>query len=159
MLEVRSERVRDEFIGREDSTHARTLENSDVGDMTKLSFVPDQEMRCWMPGSSSILFPKIVSRWRQKREDQRKKHILVELVNESCLDDFWLLSCRRSANSRIRSIRRIVPSFSAIGDSSHSVVSAMRARGRRGDIHRMLTRRRKYRNVSCPAGGVWYPGK
>lgn len=75
MLEVRSERVRDEFIGREDSTHARTLENSDVGDMTKLSFVPDHEMRCWMPGSSNILFPKIVSRWRQKREaPPPKKH-------------------------------------------------------------------------------------
>jgi hypothetical protein len=64
MFEVRSARVRDEFIGKEDSTHARTLENSDVGDMTKLSFVPDQEMRCWMLGSSSILFSKNVSRWR-----------------------------------------------------------------------------------------------
>ena len=58
MFEVRSARVRDEFIGKEDSTHARTLENSDVGDMTKLSFVPDQEMRCWMLGSSSILFSR-----------------------------------------------------------------------------------------------------
>ena len=27
-------------------THARTLENSDVGDMTKLSFELDHEMRC-----------------------------------------------------------------------------------------------------------------
>jgi hypothetical protein len=39
-----------------DSTYARTLENSDVGDITKLSFVFDQEMRCWMPGSSNMLF-------------------------------------------------------------------------------------------------------
>lgn len=27
-------------------TDARTLENSDVGDMTKLSFVLDQDIRC-----------------------------------------------------------------------------------------------------------------
>lgn len=37
-------------------TNARTFENSDVGDITKLSLVFDQEIRCWMPGSSSILF-------------------------------------------------------------------------------------------------------
>lgn len=36
-------------------TYARTLENSVDGDMTKLSFELDQEMRCWMVWSSSIL--------------------------------------------------------------------------------------------------------
>ena len=36
-------------------TYDRTLENSDVGDMTKLSLVLDQEIRCWMAGSSSML--------------------------------------------------------------------------------------------------------
>lgn len=36
-------------------TDARTLENSEVGDMTKLSLELDHEMRCWMLGSSSIL--------------------------------------------------------------------------------------------------------
>ena len=36
-------------------TYDRTLENSDVGDMTKLSLVLDQEIRCWMDGSSSML--------------------------------------------------------------------------------------------------------
>lgn len=29
-------------------THARTLENSEDGDMTKLSFELDHEIRCWM---------------------------------------------------------------------------------------------------------------
>lgn len=29
-----------------EATHARTLENSEVGDITKLSLVLDQEMRC-----------------------------------------------------------------------------------------------------------------
>lgn len=29
-------------------TYARTFENSEDGDMTKLSLVLDQEMRCWM---------------------------------------------------------------------------------------------------------------
>jgi hypothetical protein len=58
VLEVRAARVSESLIGRgsrADSTHAKTLENSDVGDMTKLSLVPDHEMRCWMLGSSSIL--------------------------------------------------------------------------------------------------------
>lgn len=36
-------------------TDASTLENSEVGDITKLSLVLDQEMRCWMVLSSSIL--------------------------------------------------------------------------------------------------------
>lgn len=38
------------------NTNERTFENSDVGDMTKLSLVLDQEIRCWIPGSSNILF-------------------------------------------------------------------------------------------------------
>lgn len=36
-------------------THERTFENSDVGDMTKLSFVLDHDIKCWMLGSSNIL--------------------------------------------------------------------------------------------------------
>lgn len=36
-------------------TDARTLENSDVGDITKLSLVPDQAIKCRMLESSSIL--------------------------------------------------------------------------------------------------------
>jgi hypothetical protein len=36
-------------------TYARTFENSEDGDMTKLSLVLDQEMRCWMVWSSNIL--------------------------------------------------------------------------------------------------------
>lgn len=35
--------------------HARTLENSGDGDMTKLSLEVDQEMRLWMLRSSSML--------------------------------------------------------------------------------------------------------
>ena len=36
-------------------TYDRTFENSLEGDMTKLSFVLDQEIRCWMLWSSSML--------------------------------------------------------------------------------------------------------
>lgn len=36
-------------------TYANTLENSEVGDMTKLSFEVDHEIRCWILWSSSIL--------------------------------------------------------------------------------------------------------
>jgi hypothetical protein len=36
-------------------TYDKTLENSLEGDMTKLSFVLAQEMRCWMLWSSSML--------------------------------------------------------------------------------------------------------
>jgi hypothetical protein len=36
-------------------TYDKTLENSLDGDMTKLSFVLDHEMRCWMLWSSSML--------------------------------------------------------------------------------------------------------
>lgn len=36
-------------------TYDRTFENSLEGDMTKLSFVLAQEMRCWMLWSSSML--------------------------------------------------------------------------------------------------------
>lgn len=36
-------------------TDARTLENSEVGDMTKLSLLLDQDIKCWIPESSSIL--------------------------------------------------------------------------------------------------------
>lgn len=42
-------------------TDARTLENSEVGDMTKLSLVLDQDMRCRMLVSSSILFWKLAT--------------------------------------------------------------------------------------------------
>jgi len=35
--------------------YAKTFENSDDGDITKLSFELDHEMRCWILWSSSIL--------------------------------------------------------------------------------------------------------
>lgn len=38
------------------STYDRTLEKSLEGDMTKLSFVLDHEIRCWMLWSSSMLW-------------------------------------------------------------------------------------------------------
>ena len=38
-----------------EQTHESTLEKSVDGDMTKLSFVVDQEIRCWMFRSSSML--------------------------------------------------------------------------------------------------------
>ena len=39
------------------STYDKTFENSLEGDMTKLSFVLDQEIRCWILWSSSMLRP------------------------------------------------------------------------------------------------------
>lgn len=36
-------------------THLKTLENSPVGATTKLSFDGDQEIKCWILESSSIL--------------------------------------------------------------------------------------------------------
>ena len=48
--------VRDVGLYR-DSTYARTFEKSLEGDMTKLSLPFDQEIRCCMFGSSSILVP------------------------------------------------------------------------------------------------------
>lgn len=38
-------------------TYDKTFENSLEGDMTKLSFVLDQEIRCWILWSSSMLCP------------------------------------------------------------------------------------------------------
>lgn len=42
-------------------TYARTLEKSFEGDMRKLSWDGDHEIRCWMLGSSSILRVWLVS--------------------------------------------------------------------------------------------------
>lgn len=41
--------------GNVEETHARTLENSEEGDMTKLSFVLDHDIRCWILWSSNML--------------------------------------------------------------------------------------------------------
>lgn len=35
-------------LGAGGPSYARTLENSEVGDMTKLSFVLDHEIKCWI---------------------------------------------------------------------------------------------------------------
>lgn len=52
-------------------THARTFENSEDGDMTKLSLELDQEMRCCILWSSSMLLAcqrlQDQSPWTRKR--------------------------------------------------------------------------------------------
>ena len=71
--------------------------------MTKLSFVFDQEIRCWILGSSSILL-RIVShglclKRGVKNCCRRWVDVLIELVDESRLHDLRLLSCGGSSDS------------------------------------------------------------
>jgi hypothetical protein len=44
-----------------DAAHARTFENSVEGDMTKLSLVLDQEIKCCILWSSSMLHKRSVT--------------------------------------------------------------------------------------------------
>ena len=53
------------------ATDAKTLENSEVGDITKLSLVLDHDIRCWIVVSSSILRSGLVT-VVQKRSGARK---------------------------------------------------------------------------------------
>lgn len=62
-----------------EKTYARTLENSEVGDMTKLSFEFDHEIKCWIDMSSSILYiPREkgrVSKRKQGFQEHRPTHL------------------------------------------------------------------------------------
>lgn len=79
--------------------------------MTKLSLVLDQEMRCWMLPSSSMLSHGLVTgAWNVPEPT----NVLVELMNERSLYHFGLLGGSSSPNGRIRWIAR-VPRFGAIG--------------------------------------------
>jgi hypothetical protein len=77
--------------GRYGGAYLKTLENSPVGDTTKLSFEGDQEIRCWILASSSML--QLIVSWpvpsNPRPKDQRC--ILVKLVDKSRLY-FWLLN-------------------------------------------------------------------
>lgn len=64
-------------------TYDRTLLNSLDGLMTKLSFVLDHEMRCWMLWSSSMLWAHQLL----QVSSLRGSALLVQLVDEGCLND------------------------------------------------------------------------
>lgn len=81
-------------------THASTFENSEVGDMTKLSSDWDHEMRCDMFGSSSMLLLLSATELLPQRLDLWEDASLVKLVYKSCLDNFGPLNC--SSRSRRR---------------------------------------------------------
>lgn len=82
-------------------TYDRTFENSLEGDMTKLSFVLDHEMRCWMLWSSSMLrLCQYIDCISRSGADP-----LVEFMYESCLDDLGLLcGCCSAHNGRSAAI-------------------------------------------------------
>jgi hypothetical protein len=71
------------------SAYARTLENSGDGDMTKLSFELDHEMRLCMERSSSMLLSGQLFLFHFL--PYMRDSVLVKFVYESCLNDFWLL--------------------------------------------------------------------
>nr|POE89816.1 hypothetical protein CFP56_20285 [Quercus suber] len=75
-------------------TYAKTFENSEDGDMTKLSLVADHDIKCCMLESSSML-DKNVSGYRSvcPQEDG-----LIELVYKGCLDNLRVLSSSGSTN-------------------------------------------------------------
>lgn len=57
------------------STYAKTFENSEDGDMTKLSFVLAHDIRCCMLGSSNML-----------RSSQRaSRNIALNLSSPTCI--------------------------------------------------------------------------
>lgn len=97
MLEIRSV-LRLALYARRDNgksgTYDRTFENSLDGDITKLSFVLDQDIRCWMLWSSSML--AMISMCVQLPGSGVGP--LVKFVNESRLHDLWLLRGGSSAD-------------------------------------------------------------
>lgn len=109
--------------------------------MTKLSLVFDQEIKCWIVESSSILWTILVAIGGQAREDQEKL-LLVQFVDERRLHDFGLLGCGCSPNGWVRRVDRIA-SFRAIGIHGYPVAigatvnshSTCSSRRRRGDFH------------------------
>lgn len=68
------------------STYDSTFENSDEGDMTKLSLVLDQEIRCCILWSSSILQQRQLTVY-----GSASRYTLIKFMNERCLDDLGLL--------------------------------------------------------------------
>lgn len=75
------------------TTHAKTLEKSVDGDMTKLSLLLDQDIRFCILESSSILMQMLA----MKPHHSHDAGLLVEFVDEGSLDHFGLLrgSCCR----------------------------------------------------------------
>lgn len=77
-------------------TYDRTFENSVDGDMTKLSFELDHDIRCWMVWSSNIL-TKPVSPIILRL--QANSNLLVQFMNECSLHDLGLLGSSRRTHS------------------------------------------------------------
>lgn len=90
-----------------------------MGDITKLSFVPDQEIKWEMLVSSNILDERSAH-----RRESRAGNVLVELVNKRGLDDLGLLRCGSRTDGRVRDIEGI-----GLGAIDPIVV------GGRGDVH------------------------
>lgn len=103
--------------------------------MTKLSLELDQEIRCWILGSSSMLAG--ISLFFVAGSN----NILVELMNKGGLHDLRLLGGSRSADGMVWGIGARVGGFSAIGvlRSSITVGAAVNRgvcrRGRRSGLH------------------------
>ena len=93
-----------------DQTYERTFEKSWQGDMTKLSFELDHEMRCLIDSSSSILRSGKLNSPVVSTPDL----VLVQLVNECGLHDLGLLRARsrgrtrRTSSSAVRTVRLTV---------------------------------------------------
>lgn len=154
-------------------TDARTLENSEVGDMTKLSLVLDHDIKCWMLESSSMLFKgqvMSVPRGKFRTRDQKLVDVLVKLVDECGLYHFGLLGCSSSPNGRVLGITGN-PDFGAIGVDCAGPVAIGTAvnrhstrgdRGWRSDLHGcrgVLSGLRENGEVSRVAGTICRSGE
>ena len=133
--------------------------------MTKLSFVLDHDIRCWILGSSSIL-----QRDQSTLAHRDRRHVLVELMDKRRLHDFRLLRRRRGPHGLSRGVVARIGSFGgAIGGVCGGTVARagvsgrLRAKGTGGrgrSVHgvaRRLSRGREDRHVSRPVGSVRRP--
>jgi hypothetical protein len=67
------------------STYDKTFENSVEGDMTKLSFELDHEIKCWMPGSSNMLLCSLTTLLTFSAKSPLHKTYLYSLcINAVC---------------------------------------------------------------------------
>ena len=145
-------------------THAKTLEKSVEGDITKLSLLADQDIKFWMLGSSNMLGK--VSNQAKKKENSclSTGFLLVQLVDERGLYYFGLLGRRCGRSTQPISHGSVLMRGIAIGSVAHAARMiqlwaamcrwAHRCRCWRGDFHRLamvglygLCRRRQYRNT------------
>jgi hypothetical protein len=125
--------------------------------MTKLSFVLDQEIKCWMLWSSNILLVLNQQRFYSSNVCNSKVNfILVQFMDKRSLNNFGLLGRSSSPNSlgmsrmiaRISGTRRAIGSRRGVCARSVTVGRAMNGmcatcdggRRRRSDFHRIARR-------------------